>query len=80
MSPCTVNEVQSVIKAVRELNATHDEQKLRLRAVGTGHSWSPLFPDEGGIIVHVRKLKRPNGAQIELSEVGFIFMYVCSLH
>ena len=61
--PTTVEEVQTVVRAARQLG-------LRVRAAGRGHSWSPLFADEGDVVMHVKDLKRSDGKpQIEI-EVG----------
>ena len=63
VSPTTVEEVQAVVRAARQLG-------LRVRAAGRTHSWTPLFSDEGDIVMHVRDIKRPKGApQIELTQV-----------
>lgn len=36
----------------------------RVRAVGAGHSWSPIFPDDGDYLVFTEKLK-PHPIRLE---------------
>ena len=45
---------------------------LRVRAVGSGHSWSPLFADEGHVIMYMTGLKRPDGPRMELIQVTIL--------
>ena len=66
VKPTKVEEVQRVIKGARQLG-------LRVRAAGTKHSWTPLFSDEGDVVIYVRELERPDGAErLELITVGQI--------
>ena len=41
---------------------------MRARATGVGHSRSPLYVDEGNILMDVRKLQRHDGPRIELHQ------------
>lgn len=64
VSPQSVEEVQSVIIGAKNLG-------LQVRAVGSGHSWSPLFPDEGNVLMYTKDIERPDGRpRIELLQVG----------
>ena len=65
VTPRTVSEVQAVIRASRRLG-------LRVRAVGSGLSWSPLFSDEDNVAMFVAKLQRPDGPQIEITQVSVL--------
>ena len=61
--PTTVEQVQAVIRGARTLG-------LRVRAAGEKHTWTPMFADEGDIVIYVKDLQRPNGAaRIELEQV-----------
>ena len=63
MTPETVSEVKAVIRAAGGLG-------LRVRAAGSGHSWSPLFADEGHVVMYMSKLQRPDGPRLELIQVS----------
>ena len=39
-----------------------------MRAVGSTHSWSPLYPDEGNILIDGTGLTTYNGNKILLNE------------
>ena len=41
---------------------------MRVRATGVGHSRSPLYVDEGNILMDVRKLERHDGPRMELHQ------------
>ena len=55
--PESLLEIQRLVKAAGSL-------KLRMRSVGTAFSWSPLFADQGDILIKTTSLKtshdRPN--------------------
>ena len=40
---------------------------LQVRVVGSTHSWSPLYPDEGHILIDGTGLKMHNGEKIRLN-------------
>ena len=65
VKPQTVEEVKAVVKAAKGLG-------LRVRAVGSGHSWSPLFADEGHVSMYMTGLKRPDGPRMELIQVTIL--------
>ena len=41
---------------------------MQVRAVGSTHSWSPLYPDEGNILIDGTGLTLYNGNKILLNE------------
>ena len=41
---------------------------MQVRAVGSTHSWSPLYPDEGNILIDGTSLKSYNGHKILLNK------------
>ncbi|CAL1545915.1 unnamed protein product [Lymnaea stagnalis] len=59
VKPKTVWEVRNVILAARSLG-------MRVRATGAGHSRSPLYVDEGNIMMDVRDLQRHDGPFMEI--------------
>lgn len=59
VKPTTIWEVARVIKAASMTG-------IRVRATGAGHTRSPLYPDEGHIMMDVRDLKRHDGPDMEL--------------
>ena len=66
VSPQSLSEIQAVVKGCREL-------AIRIRAAGATHSWSPLFSDEGQLVMFTKDLKRHDGPQIELLQVRQVF-------
>ncbi|KAK0069006.1 hypothetical protein Bpfe_001969 [Biomphalaria pfeifferi] len=58
--PKTIWEVRRVLFAARSLG-------LRVRATGAGHSRSPLYVDEGNIMMDVRDLQRHDGPFMQLN-------------
>ena len=70
--PKSVKEVEQVICAMKSYNETkkgQDEPPLSIRCVGDGHSWSPLFPDDGNVLMYTSELVLDNGERIRLNEV-----------
>ncbi|XP_050410600.1 uncharacterized protein LOC126825140 [Patella vulgata] len=59
--PKTIWEVRRVIRAAGLLG-------MRVRATGAGHSRSPLYVDEGNIMMDVRALERHDGPRMELHQ------------
>ncbi|BFZ04582.1 hypothetical protein BsWGS_07621 [Bradybaena similaris] len=57
--PKTIWEVQKVILAARRLG-------MRVRATGAGHSRSPMYVDEGNIMMDTRDLQRHDGPRMEM--------------
>ncbi|KAK3609797.1 hypothetical protein CHS0354_022659 [Potamilus streckersoni] len=57
--PTTIQQVQRIIRVAAMM-------QMRVRATGEGHSRSPLYPDEGNIMMDVRDLTRFDGPRIEL--------------
>ncbi|KAK3609796.1 hypothetical protein CHS0354_022658 [Potamilus streckersoni] len=57
--PTTIQQVQRIIRVAAMMH-------MRVRATGKGHSRSPLYPDEGNIMMDVRDLTRFDGPRIEL--------------
>ncbi|GFN92828.1 D-arabinono-1,4-lactone oxidase-like [Plakobranchus ocellatus] len=60
VKPKTIWEVRRVILAARSLG-------MRVRATGAGHSRSPLYVDEGNIMMDMRELQRHDGPFMELN-------------
>ena len=42
---------------------------LRVRPIGSTHSWSPLYPDDGQVALYTSHLTRHDGPRIELTQV-----------
>ena len=59
--PTCLEEVQAVIRAARK-------HRLRVRAAGTRHSWSPVFSDEGNVVLYTRDVRNPDGHNITLDK------------
>jgi len=57
--PITIFQVRAVIRGARMLG-------LRIRATGAGHTRSPMYTDEGHIMMDVRGLQRHDGQEMEL--------------
>ncbi|CAB3993012.1 L-gulonolactone oxidase-like [Paramuricea clavata] len=70
VKPKTVEEVKKVVKAIKGYN-TENNQQVSLRCVGKGHSWSPLFPDDGNVLMFTSQLIPKSGERITLNEVCF---------
>ena len=73
--PKSVKEVEQVIDAMKRYNDTikgESEPPLSIRCVGDGHSWSPLFPDDGNVLMHTFELVLESGERIRLNKVCFI--------
>ena len=66
--PECLEDVQCVLRAARR-------EGLQVRATGKGHSWTPLFADEGNVVLYTGKIKRP-GEQIEMFRVC-VFQSFC---
>jgi len=62
VKPKTVKEVQNVVKAAAI------QPQYKIRCVGDAKSWSPLFPDEGDILMHIENLVPNNKERIRLNE------------
>ncbi|XP_013410928.1 uncharacterized protein LOC106174082 [Lingula anatina] len=60
VAPTSLLHVQQVIRAARKLG-------LRIRAVGAGYSWSPLFADPGHILMSTLNMTRHDGPLLELN-------------
>lgn len=61
--PTTIFQVRRIIKAAAHLG-------MRVRATGVGHARSPLYVDEGNILMDVRQLERHDGPRIELHQAN----------
>ncbi|KAH9525474.1 hypothetical protein Btru_001500 [Bulinus truncatus] len=59
--PKTIWEVRRVLNAARSLG-------IRVRATGAGHSRSPMYVDEGNIMMDVRDLQRHDGPFMQLNQ------------
>ena len=66
--------LQLIVRAAKEL-------QLRVRCVGSSHSWSPLFTDNGHICMYMGDLKPENDQpKIKLNKVTeFIFLVFHSI-
>ncbi|KAK7087760.1 L-gulonolactone oxidase-like [Littorina saxatilis] len=60
-APTTIWEVQHILRVASMLG-------MRVRATGVGHSRSPLYVDEGNIMMDVRNLQRHDGPRMELHQ------------
>lgn len=72
--PKSVKEVEQVIDAMNRYNDSRkgkNESLLSIRCVGDGHSWSPLFPDDGNVLMYTSELVLEGGERIRLNEVCF---------
>ena len=45
---------------------------------GAYHSWSPLYPDPGGLLINICNLVLPNGSRIKLNSKLIIFYCIGS--
>ena len=45
--------------------------QLRVRCTGASHSWAPLFPDEGNVLMRIHKLECHDGPNIQLKQVSW---------
>jgi hypothetical protein len=70
VKPKTVEEVKKVVNAITSYNREKNQQ-VSLRCVGDGHSWSPLFPDDGNVLMFISQLIPSSGERITLNEVCF---------
>ncbi|XP_076108692.1 uncharacterized protein LOC143076722 [Mytilus galloprovincialis] len=68
VKPATIWEVARVIKAASMTG-------IHVRATGAGHTRSPLYPDEGHIMMDVRALKRHDGPDMELHKPNQVRPY-----
>ena len=75
IKPRSVKDVKKVVKAVSDYNSEGRNQRLSIRCVGDGHSWSPLFPDDGSILMYTSELVPSSGKRISLKEV--CLSYIC---
>lgn len=72
--PKSVKEVEQVISAMKRYNETiqgKSKPPLSIRCVRDGHSWSPLFPDDGNVLMYTSELVLEKGERIRLNEVCF---------
>ena len=44
---------------------------IRIRCVGSGHTWAPYLADENSLLMFMKDLKREDGDQIMLLKVNF---------
>lgn len=70
VKPKTVSEVEKVVKAIKDYNEEYNES-VSLRCVGDQHSWSPLFPDDGNVLMYISNLNLEDNKRIILNEVCF---------
>ena len=75
VKPRSVEDVKKVVKAVSDYNSEGRNQRLSIRCVGDGHSWSPLFADDGNILMYTSELVPSSGKRISLKEV--CLSYIC---
>jgi len=66
--PKSVKEVENLIIAMTKYNRLYPDEPLSMRCVGDAHSWSPLFPDEGNILMYTSELVMAGGKRICLNE------------
>ena len=69
VKPRTVEDVKNVVNAVSRYNSEGRNQRVTIRCVGDGHSWSPLFPDKNSILMYTSELVPSSGERISLKEV-----------
>ena len=75
VKPRSVEDVEKVVKAVSDYNSEGRNHRVSIRCVGDGHSWSPLFPDDGSILMYTSELVPSSGKRISLKEV--CLSYIC---
>ena len=63
VQPTSVQEIQRVIIAAKACD-------LRIRCLGRGHSWSPIFTNDGEICIYMRNVQNEEGWRIKLNEVS----------
>lgn len=78
VKPRSVEEVKKVVKAVSVYNSERKNQRVSIRCVGDGHSWSPLFPDDGSILMYTSELVPSSGDRISLKEVCLSYILLHS--
>ncbi|ESO97354.1 hypothetical protein LOTGIDRAFT_159383 [Lottia gigantea] len=66
--PTDIWQVRKVLRAAKQL-------KMRVRATAVGHSRSPLYVDEGNIMMDVRDLNRHDGPRLQLNQPNQIRNY-----
>ena len=72
--PRCLQDIQKIVVACRQLG-------LRIRCVGYGHSWSPLFSDENNVLMQMDALKPEEGQPaIKLNTVGTHAVERCESH
>lgn len=62
VQPRSVKELQRVVVAAKHSG-------LRIRCLGRGHSWSPIFTNDGEICVYMRDVENEEGWRIKLNQV-----------
>ncbi|XP_076453306.1 L-gulonolactone oxidase-like isoform X2 [Babylonia areolata] len=60
-APTTIFQVRRIVRAASMLG-------MRVRATGVGHSRSPLYVDEGNVLMDVRHLQRHDGPRMEVHQ------------
>ncbi|XP_046569751.1 uncharacterized protein LOC124278047 [Haliotis rubra] len=66
--PTSIYQVRRIILVARHLG-------MRVRATGAGHSRSPLYVDEGNIMMDVRDLERHDGPRMQINPENNIRNY-----
>ncbi|XP_028399849.1 uncharacterized protein LOC114523184 [Dendronephthya gigantea] len=70
VKPKTAKEVEDILAAAISYNAElKNTVKVSVRCVGDGHSWSPLFPDKGSILMYTSNLVLNSHQRIRLDQV-----------
>ena len=55
---------QAVVRACRK-------GAVRIRCIGSAHSWAPYLAEEDSLLMYMKDLRREHGEQIILLEVNF---------
>lgn len=75
--PKNIWEVQDILRAAIHVG-------LQARATGVGHTRSPLYVDEGNIMIDVKGLERHDGPRIEIhrpvNNSVLFFVIVVGIH
>ena len=63
VQPRNVKEIQKVVKAA-------SDNGMKIRCLGRGHSWAPIFANDRDICMYMRDVEHEDGWKIKLNEVG----------
>ena len=62
----------------KQINSLSKYLQLQVRCAGAKHSWSPMFPDEGNILMYNQDIQRHDGPRIELIKVRVTTTFLLS--